>query len=337
MMFFLSQQSKAQSGLIGEYYDGENFNTKITTRTDANIDFNWGLDAPQRGMDAQHFSIRWHGKLTAPVSGDYLFQAKVDDGIRLWIDDKRVIDAWGLNDAVRFEGKIYLNAGQRYELKVEYYNGMLNSLVQIRWKRPDKKSIFDAFVDNSEVIPSTYFSMPEPPKPIVATPTPQPKKEIKKPKPIAPKPVVKNPTPVATAPSSPSAAAKKQAEETAIVEKIKRELEPQFIYFVQSSNEILPASQKNLDEWVQYLNRMPNSTLQIQGYTDALGDQKMNLTLSEQRAKAVADYLTEHGITESRLTIKGLGGSQPIFKQPKTEKERSLNRRVEIKVVVSTR
>ncbi len=332
---FLVQQSNAQSGLVGEYYDGENFNTKIMTRTDAKIDFNWGLDAPQRGMDAQHFSIRWHGKLTAPVSGDYLFQAKVDDGIRLWIDDKRVIDAWGLNDAVQFKGNIYLNAGQSYELKVEYYNGLLNSLVQIRWKRPDKKSIFDALVDNSEVIPSTYFSMPNPPKLVTTSPTPQPKKEIKKTKPVAPKPVVKKPTPVVAAPSSPSAAAKKQAEETAIVEKIKRELEPQFIYFVQSSNEILPTSQKNLEDWVQYLRRMPSSTLQIQGYTDALGDQKMNLTLSEQRAKAVANYLTEQGIAESRLTIKGLGGSQPFFKQPKTEKERSLNRRVEIKIVLT--
>ncbi|MEY4905961.1 MAG: hypothetical protein RLZZ292_3776, partial [Bacteroidota bacterium] len=325
--FFLTQQSHAQSGLIGEYFDGENFNTKIMTRTDAKIDFNWGLDTPQRGMDAQHFSIRWHGRLTAPMSGEYEFQAKVDDGIRLWLDDKRVIDAWGLNDAVQFKGKIYLNAGQSYDLKVEYYNGLLNSLVQVRWKRPDKKSMFDALWDNTEVIPSNVFSVPEPAKPIAATP--QPKQEIKKTKPITPKPVVKKPKPVVVAaPSQPSAAAKKQAEESAMVEIIQRELEPQFIYFVQSTNEILPTSQKSLDEWVQYLNRMPNTTLQIQGYTDALGDQKMNFTLSEQRAKAVALYLTQHGIAEARLTIKGLGGSQPIFNNPKTEKERSLNRRV---------
>jgi outer membrane protein OmpA-like peptidoglycan-associated protein len=333
IVFFLTQQSHAQAGLIGEYFDGENFNTKIMTRTDTKIDFNWGLDAPQRGMDAQHFSIRWHGRLTAPVSGEYEFQAKVDDGIRLWLDDKRVIDAWGLNDAVQFKGKMYLNAGQSYDLKVEYYNGMLNSLVQVRWKRPDKKSMFDALWDNTEVIPSNVFSVPEPTKTIAVAPPAPPKQEIKKPKPITPKPVVKKPNPVVVAAPPPSAAAKKQAEESAMIEKIKQELEPQFIYFVQSTNEILPTSQKSLDEWVQYLNQMPSKSLQIQGYTDALGDQKMNFTLSEQRAKAVALYLTQHGIAESRLTSKGLGGSQPIFKNPKTEKERALNRRVEIKIL----
>jgi peptidoglycan-binding protein ArfA len=330
-LFFGQKNAFAQAGLIGEYYDGENFNTKIMTRTDAKIDFNWGFDAPNRGMNSEHFSIRWHGKLLAPVSGEYLFQAKVDDGLRLWLDDKRVIDAWGLNDAVQYKGTIYLEAGKKYDIKVEYYNGMLNSMIQLFWKRPDQKSLFDAVWDNSQIIENTYFFQPDLPKPIEVVP--MPKKEIKKPTPPN-KAVAKKTTP--KLPSAAEVAAKKQAEQATMLDQAKRELEPQFIYFVQSTNEILPTSQTSLNEWVHYLEKMPSANLQIQGFTDALGDQKMNFTLSEQRAKAVANYLVAHGIASTRLTPKGLGGTQPIFKNPRTEKERSLNRRVEIKIFMGT-
>jgi outer membrane protein OmpA-like peptidoglycan-associated protein len=69
--------------------------------------------------------------------------------------------------------------------------------------------------------------------------------------------------------------------------------------------------------------------LEVQGHTDNVGNDAYNQTLSEARAKAVATWLTQHGVAADRLTAKGYGKTKPVADNGSDE-GRAKNRRVEI-------
>lgn len=96
----------------------QNFDEKVLTRTDAQINFIWNNIGPVPGIHPNVFSVRWTGKLQTPETGTYLFRAYVDDEIRVMIDGKMVINAWGMHDNKRFTGEIALKAGQAYSRRI---------------------------------------------------------------------------------------------------------------------------------------------------------------------------------------------------------------------------
>jgi len=87
-----------------------------------------------------------------------------------------------------------------------------------------------------------------------------------------------------------------------------------------------------LQSIVAILKEYPSSKFSIEGHTDSDGSDKLNQTLSENRAAAVKNYLTENGIAADRLTSTGFGESKPIDSN-KTKKGKANNRRVEVKLV----
>jgi len=103
----------------------------------------------------------------------------------------------------------------------------------------------------------------------------------------------------------------------------------QNINFELNKATLLPSSYAELNKLVSYLQKNVNYTLELNGYTDNIGKEVDNLKLSESRAKAVADYLVQHNIVQSRISYKGFGNSKPIADN-KTEQGRASNRRVEI-------
>ena len=88
-----------------------------------------------------------------------------------------------------------------------------------------------------------------------------------------------------------------------------------------------------LDLIAQSLNGQPNSKIEIGGHTDNVGSEAYNLTLSQQRAEAVRQYLIGKGVDAARMTTQGYGTSKPIESNA-TEKGRAINRRVEFKIVL---
>lgn len=84
-----------------------------------------------------------------------------------------------------------------------------------------------------------------------------------------------------------------------------------------------------LDDIAAALNENPESRLQVVGHTDAIGSEAYNQSLSEARARAVADYLARQGVATDRMVVGGVGEAQPVA--PNTSEEgRARNRRVEI-------
>jgi lysophospholipase L1-like esterase len=125
------------NGLKGEYYDNHDFTNLKLTRTDANVNFNWGAGSPSRNIGANSFSVRWTGKIQPLYSETYTFQTNADDGIRLTINGQTIIDKLvSLSDgspAAAYTGSINLVAGQKYDIKLEYYEDGSNASAQLLW------------------------------------------------------------------------------------------------------------------------------------------------------------------------------------------------------------
>lgn len=103
------------------------------------------------------------------------------------------------------------------------------------------------------------------------------------------------------------------------------------IFFKTGSYEILPKSFGPLNEVVEILKQNPSFKLTIEGHTDNVGIPESNQILSENRAKAVMQYLIGEGIESSRLAAVGYGQVKPVDKNS-TSKGRANNRRVEFKL-----
>lgn len=103
------------------------------------------------------------------------------------------------------------------------------------------------------------------------------------------------------------------------------------INFETSKATLTPASYPKLDRIVQFLKDNSTLKVEISGHTDNVGSSKTNLKLSEDRAKAVVNYMVSSGIDATRLESKGYGFSQPVAPN-NTPEGRELNRRVEFKI-----
>ncbi len=339
LLGLISGVSLAQAGLTGDYYNGTNFEEKVLTRIDPQLAFDWTGRSPVPGVGKSYYSIRWTGKLLAPVSGRYIFNAKVDDGIRIWVGNRKVMDVWRLNDSKQFTGSVTLEAGQYYDLRIDYFNDLLGGVLELFWQRPDEPKLP---FSNGTPIGGQYLyqRVPPPPKPAVIPlkPTPEPVAKpvavVKpEPKPL-PKPVIvpAKPKPVLVAavspPSTPALPEKKSTPETVAPAETGKTMVLENVFFERSTCVLVPESFAALDNLVLLLRQHPTALIELAGHTDNVGDPRLNQTLSEYRARVVMSYLIQHGIAEDRITATGYGGSRPVTEN-NTEPGRAKNRRVE--------
>ncbi|ASA26033.1 glycosyl hydrolase [Paenibacillus donghaensis] len=130
----------SRNGLTGEYFNNAELSgTAAVIRKDSNIDFNWHGEGPAEGIGKDSFSIRWIGKVKPVYSEKYTFSASSDDGVRVWIDGKLVIDSWQNQSGVGREGSITLTAGTLYDIKVEYYENRGDASIRLQWKSARQK------------------------------------------------------------------------------------------------------------------------------------------------------------------------------------------------------
>ena len=304
----------AQSGLVGEYYNGENFETKVLTRIDKKIDFAWWNDSPASGVNREHYSIRWIGKLVAPEKGKYIFSAKVDDGIRLWVNGTPLINAWEYHDMGDFSNSIYLKKGVAYTIKVEYFNGPLEGEITLLWQTPSQVNKSDYNYKNFIPISENYLfqSSYNPPK------IPEKNKVSQNPA----LPLNKKNFPVVIKVKPP----KKNIQ---TFSELDADLDVKQVFFIKSLDKMTNNSIERLDRVVTFLKTYLKATVFLKGYTDILGNSEVNMKLSVSRAKAVADYLQSKKIDESRIRFEGHGSTELLNKSPQTEDEHAINRRVE--------
>jgi hypothetical protein len=122
--------------LTGQYYDNVDFTNLKTTRTDAQVDFTWGTGSPATGVSPGTYSVRWTGSVQAQYSEMYTFYVLGADGYRLWINNQLVLNNFVTQSATETSGQIALQAGQSYNLRLEYFDNTSSSRVSLSWSSP---------------------------------------------------------------------------------------------------------------------------------------------------------------------------------------------------------
>jgi hypothetical protein len=121
------------TGLKGEYYDAIDFTDPKLVRLAENVNFDYGPNSPDPSIGADTFSIRWTGQVMPRFTGPLDFHALSDDGVRLWVDGQLIIDSWVDHGTEEDTGTITLNAGQKYDLRVDYKEKGGNALIKLLW------------------------------------------------------------------------------------------------------------------------------------------------------------------------------------------------------------
>jgi glucose/arabinose dehydrogenase len=147
----------AGDGLSGTYYDNPDFTGATVTRIDPTIDFSWGATAPVPGFGPDTYSVRWTGQIQAQFSQTYTFYTQTNDGIRLWVNYQLIINNWTDHALTENSGTITLVAGQKYDIRIEFYYNYGGAAMHLLWSSPSTPKM---------VVPqSQLFSTPAPPPP----------------------------------------------------------------------------------------------------------------------------------------------------------------------------
>jgi beta-glucosidase len=160
-----------EKGLRGEYFKGKDLQGEpVLTRLDPTVGFRWDRRSPtsdlvargevpaERALGDDGFSVRWTGQLLAPVSGRYELSVTADDGVRLSVDGRRVIDEWTTTSRARAaSAKLDLKAGQAYDLRLEYFEDIRDSEVRLAWKMPGTKAPLPEALDAARAADVVVF------------------------------------------------------------------------------------------------------------------------------------------------------------------------------------
>lgn len=148
------------------------------TRIDSTIDFNWVRNSPDPRIRVDHFTGEWTGYISPDYTEEYTFTAKADDGVRVWIDGKLIIDQWvkqeqtqdgfvqGAQTSTTHKSTIKLKKGQRYPINVEYFEDVQNASIQVKWASKSQaeevipyKALYTDNTGNQHGLNATYGSM----------------------------------------------------------------------------------------------------------------------------------------------------------------------------------
>jgi hypothetical protein len=119
-------------GLTGQYFDNIDFTGATVTRTDPTVNYDWTNYAPP-GIGPDTWSARWSGQVKPANSETYTFHTTSDDGVRLWVDGKLIVDNWTDHAPTENQGTITLTAGQLYDVRMEYYERGGGAVAKLRW------------------------------------------------------------------------------------------------------------------------------------------------------------------------------------------------------------
>lgn len=147
--FRTTVDGREQAGVSGEYWANiERSGTPTLTRIDRNIDFQWTLSSPGRGIPYDWYSARWTSTLVVPVGGARTIAVEANDGYRLWIDDTLRIDHWQKASYGTQRARVALAGGSRHRMRLEYVEATGNARVKLLWdagvRDPNPTALADA-------------------------------------------------------------------------------------------------------------------------------------------------------------------------------------------------
>jgi PA14 domain len=126
------------TGLQGDYFNNM-FLTEppSTTHAQEAVDFTWP-GSPTIGIPADNFSVRWTGEVEAVYSETYTFYLVSDDGVRLWVNGQEIVQNWTEHGVTEDSGNITLMAGQKYDIKLEFFEKGGEAIARLQWSSPSQ-------------------------------------------------------------------------------------------------------------------------------------------------------------------------------------------------------
>ncbi|MEE9403537.1 MAG: PA14 domain-containing protein, partial [Algisphaera sp.] len=150
------------NGLLGEYFRRRDFSDLVVRRNDAIVNFEWGTGSPSPLLPADRFAVRWSGQVLPPTTETYTFRTHSDEGVRLWVNGQLVIDKFVNQTARSHTAQVALQAGQKADIVLEYYEHLGDATARLFWSTPTRtESIIPKAVlfspDAEPVIPPAQF------------------------------------------------------------------------------------------------------------------------------------------------------------------------------------
>jgi beta-glucosidase len=136
--YFGKVEGTNKTGIKGEYFNNMNLSGKpVVTKIDSMINFDYGTNAPLPDLPEDQFSIRWTGKIIPPDTVHHI-GTSTDDGARLYLNGKLVINDWHDHGEIPHSVKVDLKPGKEYDTKFEYYDDALGAVARLTWDIPQK-------------------------------------------------------------------------------------------------------------------------------------------------------------------------------------------------------
>jgi hypothetical protein len=157
---------KSKNGLTGKYFGNMYLDgAPAYNRVDSTVNFNWRKATPGSPVPDDQFSVRWEGFIEPVINGEHTFTVIADNGCKVWVNAKQVIDLWRPADSKKLKeeagmplgeetvtesGKITLKAGQKVPIRIDYYESRGDANVQLLWSYPGQPR---QFVPQSRLTP----------------------------------------------------------------------------------------------------------------------------------------------------------------------------------------
>ena len=131
----------SEHGLKADYFSNPKLEgSPVMSRTDPDVNFAWG-NKPISPQLLKNYSVRWTGFFVPPDSRDYLIGFTGQDGYRLWLDGKLLVEDWTIHHpASTLTQKVHLEKGHAYSIKIEYFQDMRMAESRLIWSLPEDES-----------------------------------------------------------------------------------------------------------------------------------------------------------------------------------------------------
>jgi beta-glucosidase len=144
-----------QPGLKADYFKGINLEgAPVLSRVDKAVDFTFAAPDAIPTVGNMNFSARWTGFLTPLESGTFDLGFNGDDGYRVWMDDKLLLEDWSMHGASLKTTPVTLEKGHKYAIKIEYFQAAGGAVAQFVWYPPTVDPLQKALADagNADVV-----------------------------------------------------------------------------------------------------------------------------------------------------------------------------------------
>ena len=123
-----------QNGLTAEYFNNVALEGKpVVVKNVPGVDFLWTLSSPDKLISHSFYSARWTGKLTSPKTGEYKIGLEGNDGFRLYIDDKLIVDEWHKESYRTFTTNFHFTKDKTYNIRIEFFEPVGNARLKLIW------------------------------------------------------------------------------------------------------------------------------------------------------------------------------------------------------------